>query len=1177
LIGLTVACSLPSYPGSDSGPDIQSRDTPFDPPDNFVPPDGDLPGFAITSVEPSRGPIRGGTAIEITGFGFIPDSTVVVGSTEAIDVVVQNDRSILATTPSHPAGFVPVTVTRPDGKNARLEQGFFYEAVVSVAEVVPDSGPATGGTPITVRGTGFSKDARILVGGRIAMNTRFLDPGTLLAITPPGTAGPRDVLVTGSTGQAAMRRAFTYMAVPEGPDCDPPVVRLDSISPGSGPLDGGTPITLRGKGFDQIRQVFVGSLPARIVAGPSSTSVRVINAPGSPGLHDVTAITERGCRIVLKDAFVYGARDPDLVAVVPATGAIAGGTLVSIAGSGFSREVTVRFGLAPAIIEDASDPARLRVRTPPASGPGVVDVAIAWPDGTTRTLSNSFTYFDPTGYFGGIWGEQIDGSVNVTVLDSYNGRRVPFAFVMVDSDPFTPYKGRTNADGQIVLSGDTLFGPLMVTATREDYGTFSFLGVDAENLSIYIDPMVPSIPDGGGGGGITVLPPGLVTGRVLGADKALLAPPEPCGERPLIHGILCHPCTADSDCGLGASCEDVAGSGRHCATECAVDDNCPEGYSCYSSTRGGACMPSPGRIEIRCEPSVRGMFAYPPNPGPGAIADAAMNYAISSRLGNVAVQCVGGVRRHGTGELVPVALGLSRFVPVYPSQITSDRDMWLSIPLDRDLEVRLLNAPGGPGGPNDHSLLASLDLGSDGILKLWPIQGGLDTDLFRIPNLPRDFTGDLEGAELTLYAEAVSPGANTLPYSVSVIRGWSPGKGPGMVEVRNGAAQSLGPDIRPDATGGCGLSSGGAMILAPRGRSYRLDQDGLVQAAPSLGTRTFRACIERNGVITAVGDAGNVVRVQDDIVAREITDTARDLGAIAATTDGTLWAAGDGVLLRRDQDSIWRSVPFGANGALNALVAGGNGTLLAFGERGLTVRVSGGIAAPVLPYPGERDFHAATLTGGFLVMAVGKRGTAVLMDFEGEAIPIPAGTWNDLTAVATVPGGDVIAVGSRGTILRFDGSNWHPVPVAGFTGEASTLVPGRDGALIVLSRDAVSIGPFLDVADFTTPINGLPWLHSSVAWTRDAPPHPSFTYTRIYGTKSVGSWTVLGDGPVQEFELPDIAAAGGQDLPGLPTGDVRIRSIHVLKDGFTINRYDSNDLSSNAWRSWTVQDVIVTR
>jgi hypothetical protein len=81
-------------------------------------------------------------------------------------------------------------------------------------------------------------------------------------------------------------------------------VRLDSISPGSGPSPGGTSVVLRGRGFSDATGVFFGALPATDVVVLDEHTVQARTPPGS-GLVDVVVVSH-GKTARLAGGFRYG-------------------------------------------------------------------------------------------------------------------------------------------------------------------------------------------------------------------------------------------------------------------------------------------------------------------------------------------------------------------------------------------------------------------------------------------------------------------------------------------------------------------------------------------------------------------------------------------------------------------------------------------------------------------------------------------------------------------------------------------------------------------------------------------------------------------------------------------------------------------------------------------------------
>jgi len=80
---------------------------------------------------------------------------------------------------------------------------------LSIGTISPASGPASGGTTLTMRGSGFQTGASVTIGGKSAAAT-FVDMNTLTVTTPPLTAGPQQILITNSSGDSyALDAAFT--------------------------------------------------------------------------------------------------------------------------------------------------------------------------------------------------------------------------------------------------------------------------------------------------------------------------------------------------------------------------------------------------------------------------------------------------------------------------------------------------------------------------------------------------------------------------------------------------------------------------------------------------------------------------------------------------------------------------------------------------------------------------------------------------------------------------------------------------------------------------------------------------------------------------------------------------------------------------------------------------------
>ena len=83
-------------------------------------------------------------------------------------------------------------------------------APLSIGYLSPASGPAAGGTPITIRGCGFETGTTVSFGGAIAV-VNVVDSRTLQVTTPSGSVGGARVVVQTPDGKSySLDAAFTY-------------------------------------------------------------------------------------------------------------------------------------------------------------------------------------------------------------------------------------------------------------------------------------------------------------------------------------------------------------------------------------------------------------------------------------------------------------------------------------------------------------------------------------------------------------------------------------------------------------------------------------------------------------------------------------------------------------------------------------------------------------------------------------------------------------------------------------------------------------------------------------------------------------------------------------------------------------------------------------------------------
>jgi IPT/TIG domain len=242
-------------------------------------------GPAVTSISPDTGPVTGGTVVTITGTLLTPDATVQFGNTPATAVTYISPTTLTATAPPLAAGSVDVTVTNSIATSAHTLNDLFAAGSPTVSAIDPDGGPDSGGTTVSITGTGFVPDATVSF-GFVPSTAVQVDSSThITAIAPASFTGSADVRVTNGQGTSDKHGADVYIYGP------PSVV---AITPSSGPVTGGTSVTVTGTGFTADAKVIFGFNQATTVTVQSSTSLVAIAPPGSAGVADVIVLTPGG-------------------------------------------------------------------------------------------------------------------------------------------------------------------------------------------------------------------------------------------------------------------------------------------------------------------------------------------------------------------------------------------------------------------------------------------------------------------------------------------------------------------------------------------------------------------------------------------------------------------------------------------------------------------------------------------------------------------------------------------------------------------------------------------------------------------------------------------------------------------------------------------------------------------
>ena len=275
---------------------------------------------AAPSLQPSEGPLTGGTAVTLAGQNFTSLTQLNFGTQSAPNVSLSSPAQIQASSPpSVSNGAVNLTSYFQNGWLAIAPDAFSYGP--QILQLLPNAGVNTGGDSVQIYGYGFGSDATkitVKIGGANATVQKVesvtgiasslgLDasyPFSLQRITlqtPVGSSGKADVFVSGPAGSTTAAKSFQYLQS----------VQVHSKAG-----------FLRFLLYDQGRQhIYLTDLDHVDVFGlQQNTFLTALQPPGGPapniGLRGL-ALTPDGSQLVVAD---FGAQNIYLLDPVKGTG-----------------------------------------------------------------------------------------------------------------------------------------------------------------------------------------------------------------------------------------------------------------------------------------------------------------------------------------------------------------------------------------------------------------------------------------------------------------------------------------------------------------------------------------------------------------------------------------------------------------------------------------------------------------------------------------------------------------------------------------------------------------------------------------------------------------------------------------------------------------------------------------
>ena len=203
----------------------------------------------VVSMTPSFGSLNGGTPVIIKGSNFDAFSEIcaLFGGKDSSIMHCSHvgTESVLCKTPrALAAATVEVALSGNcfdyGGLNATLS--FNYVHAPTVSSIFPGSGPLAGGTKVKVSGNHFTNTSQISCSfGSSIVPGVFVSSAQVECTAPPSSTKGLAILEVTTNGVdfTASSMSFRYAQAP----------RVASITPATGPVSGGTAVTVLGSGF----------------------------------------------------------------------------------------------------------------------------------------------------------------------------------------------------------------------------------------------------------------------------------------------------------------------------------------------------------------------------------------------------------------------------------------------------------------------------------------------------------------------------------------------------------------------------------------------------------------------------------------------------------------------------------------------------------------------------------------------------------------------------------------------------------------------------------------------------------------------------------------------------------------------------------------------------------------
>ncbi|CAK8682961.1 unnamed protein product [Clavelina lepadiformis] len=294
----------------------------------------------VTSISPSS--VSSGDIITIEGSGFITSEntssisniTILIGGV-ACDVTSANETIIKCQLRNSPSGNHTIEIITRKGK-ASISTG--VSSAISVTGqllgISPTSGSQGGCNEVTITGSGFDSSSLVKIGGKLCSVIPSSVTHTSITCIAPSASASGLVTIAVTMGTATLEDvdAYTYEA---------PSATIDRLSQNTFSVNGGTEVSIIGSGFGiTTGKVIIGDEAANVLLW-NSTRIEISTPSLDAGSHELKVVVDSGECAYGPQAVTY---EFNISSIAPDKGSLAGGTTVTLTGSGFTSDTAVRIG-----------------------------------------------------------------------------------------------------------------------------------------------------------------------------------------------------------------------------------------------------------------------------------------------------------------------------------------------------------------------------------------------------------------------------------------------------------------------------------------------------------------------------------------------------------------------------------------------------------------------------------------------------------------------------------------------------------------------------------------------------------------------------------------------------------------------------------------------------------------